>query len=319
MVQTSAPGKVILFGEHAVVYGESAIALAVSLRFRMRVETRTSNRARSHRVDGRRVDTGHHAYFAHALAANWTGAPLEMRTRSEIPSASGMGSSAALAVSLLGALTELGGGSIEGEGARERIARAAFETEYSVQGRASPTDTSTAAFGQGVLLAKQAMPGLLMHVQRGAAEWYVHSIKVPRLNIVVGYTGEKSGTADMVGKVRKAYERSAFIRDTVKEIGKVTMEGLTALEREDVARLGELMDRNHQLLYNLGVSHPKLDRLVAAARPHSYGAKLTGKGGGGSMIAITDEPDEVARAIKDAGGEPYMAKIGVPGVGRDGD
>jgi mevalonate kinase len=79
------------------------------------------------------------------------------------------------------------------------------------------------------------------------------------------------------------------------------------------------MDRNQQLLHDLGVSHPKLDRLVAAARPHSYGAKLTGKGGGGSMIAITDEPDEVARAIKAAGGEPYMAKIGVPGVGRDGD
>jgi mevalonate kinase len=317
MVQTSAPGKVILFGEHAVVYGEPALALAVSLRFRMRVERRMSPRARTHRVDGHRAEGRHHAYFMHALGANWTGAPLDIATGSDIPSASGMGSSAALAVSLLGALTELGGGRIEDH--REHIARAAFATEYGVQGRASPTDTSTATFGQGILLAKQAMPGLLMHVRRGTAEWFVHSIKVPRLNIVVGYTGEKSGTADMVGRVRQAYEANASVRDTIKEIGRLAMDGLAALEREDVAELGALMDRNHRLLCDLGVSHPKLDRLVEAARPHSYGAKLTGKGGGGSMIAITDEPDEVARAIKDAGGEPYIARIGVPGVSRDGD
>ncbi len=316
MVQTSAPGKVILFGEHAVVYGEPAIALAVSLRFRMRVEPRTGPRARVHRVDGRRTDPSRHAYFRHALEHNWTGGPLDIRCQSEIPSASGMGSSAALAVSLVGALLELGGGHLSDD--RERVARAAFDTEYTVQGRASPTDTSTASFGQGILLAKRPTKGLLMHVQRGPAEWYVHSIKVPRLNVVVGYTGEKSGTADMVGKVRKAYERSAFIRDTVKEIGRVTMEGLRALEAEDAAQLGELMDRNHKLLYNLGVSHPKLDRLVEAARPHSLGAKLTGKGGGGSMVAVTDEPEEVSRAIEAAGGRPYIAQLGAPGVSRDG-
>ena len=317
MVRTSAPGKVILFGEHAVVYGEPAIALAVSLRFRMRVEPREGGRVRVHRVDGHRMDAAHHAYFKYAVDKHWAGGPIEIRTDSEIPSASGMGSSAALTTSLMGALVELGGGSIDAE--RERIARQSFDTEYGVQGRASPTDTSTATFGQGILLAKRAMDGLIMHVERGGAEWYVHRLKVPDLSIVIGYTGVKGQTGEMVARVRRLYDDNPLARGVVSEIGEITMEGVAALARGDAARLGELMDRNHELLDALGVNHPSLQRLVDAARPHSLGAKLTGAGGGGCMIALTEEPAEVFRAIAEAGGQPFMARMGAPGVRRDGE
>ena len=317
MVRTSAPGKVILFGEHAVVYGEPAVALAVSLRFRMRVGPREEGRARVHRIDGHRMDASYHAYFKYAVDKYWTGGPLEIRTDSEIPSASGMGSSAALTTSLMGALVELGGGRIDAE--RERIARQSFDTEYGVQGRASPTDTSTATFGQGILLAKRAMGGLIMHVERGGAEWYVHRLKVPDLSIVIGYTGVKGSTGEMVARVRRLYDENPLARGVVSEIGEVTMEGVAALERGDAARLGQLMDRNHELLDTLGVNHPSLQRLVDAARPHSLGAKLTGAGGGGCMIALTEEPDMVVRAIAEAGGQPFMARMGAPGVRREGD
>lgn len=315
MVWTSAPGKVILFGEHAVVYGEPAIALAVSLRFRMHVEERRS--ASQHEVDGHRMDRVHHSYFKHAVDNHWEGGGLEIGTESQIPSSSGMGSSAALTTSLMGALVELSGGSIEGE--RERIARQSFETEYGVQGRASPTDTSTATIGKGVLLAKAPLDGLLWHIERGGAEWYIHRLEVPKLNIVVGNTGIKGNTGELVAKVQRYWETNSFAREVVADIGRLTMEGADVLAQGDVGALGRLMDRNHQLLANLGVNHPRLQRLVDAARPNSYGAKLTGAGGGGSMIALTDEPEEVAQAIRAAGGEPYVAEIGAPGLRRDAE
>ncbi len=315
MVRTSSPGKVILFGEHAVVYGEPAIALAVTRRFKMNVRPRYVGKG--HLVDGHRMTTAHHSYFKYAVENYWDGGPLDITTDSEIPSSSGMGSSAALTTSLIGALVELSGGTIDGD--RERIARQSFATEYGVQGRASPTDTSTATMGMGILLAKEPKDGLLWHVERGGAEWYIHQLDVPQLNIVVGFTGIKGNTGELVAKVRRFWESNNFAKETVADIGNLTMEGVEALNAGNVERLGELMDRNHQMLTILGVNHPKLQRLVEAARPHSYGAKLTGAGGGGSMIAITDEPERVAKAIGDAGGKPFIAEIGAPGLRRDGD
>jgi mevalonate kinase len=315
MVRTSSPGKVILFGEHAVVYGEPAIALAVTRRFKMNVVPRSGGKG--HIVDRHQMTAVHHSYFKYAVDNYWEGGPLDISTDSEIPSSSGMGSSAALTTSLMGALVELSGGSIDGE--RERIARQSFATEYGVQGRASPTDTSTATMGMGVLLAKEPKDGLLWHVERGGAEWYIHQVDVPQLNIVVGFTGIKGNTGEMVAKVRRFWESNNFAKETVADIGNLTMEGVEALNAGNVERLGELMDRNHQLLTILGVNHPKLQRLVEAARPHSYGAKMTGAGGGGSMIAITDGPERVAKAIEDAGGKAFIAEIGAPGLRRDGD
>ena len=86
------------------------------------------------------------------------------------------------------------------------------------------------------------------------------------------------------------------------------------LRTGDIEKVGKLMDRNHDLLAILGVNCTELQRLVDAARPHSHGAKLTGSGGGGSMIALTDKPDETAAAIKRAGGKPYIVKVSTDGV-----
>jgi len=315
MVRTSSPGKVILFGEHAVVYGEPAIALAVTRRFNMQVDPREEGKG--HIVDGHKMTEVHHSYFKYAVENYWEGGPLDIRTRSEIPSSSGMGSSAALTTSLMAALVDMSGGDIEEE--RERIARQSFATEYGVQGRASPTDTSTATMGLGILLAKEPVDGLLWHVEKGGAEWYIHRVGVPKLTIVVGFTGIKGNTGELVAKVRRYWGSNNFAKETVTDIGKLTMEGVKALEAGDKELIGQLMDRNHQMLSILGVNHDKLQRLVDAARPYSYGAKLTGAGGGGSMIALTDEPEKVSRAIEAAGGKPFTAEIGAPGVRRDGD
>ena len=78
------------------------------------------------------------------------------------------------------------------------------------------------------------------------------------------------------------------------------------------------MDRNHTILTDLGVGHPSLDRLVEAARPSSYGAKLTGAGGGGSIVALTDRPSVTAEAIRAAGGKPFIVQSDSLGVAKLG-
>ncbi|MDD1746674.1 MAG: mevalonate kinase [Methanomassiliicoccales archaeon] len=305
MVITSAPGKVILLGEHAVVFGQPAIAVAVDLRLRCHV-----HRCGSFTMNGAPLSPKLHPYIHSAIASNWSSEPLCIETHSDIPSGSGMGSSAAISTSLLAALKVLKGGRV----VEEEVARDAFEVESSVQGRASPIDTSTSSHGQGVFVDSRAGDRLLWHLQKDIREWYIHDCQVPRMSLVVGYTGIHAATGPLVAKVKRFSDRTVFARDIIEEIGGIVREGMTCLKANDLEALGRLMTRDHKLLAILGVSHPSLNKLVKAALPYSYGAKLTGAGGGGSMIALTDRPDAVSEAIRIKGGMPIKVVTGEAGV-----
>ena len=94
------------------------------------------------------------------------------------------------------------------------------------------------------------------------------------------------------------------------------------MKNNDLEELGALMTYDHRLLSILGVSCNELNHMVDAVLPYSYGAKLTGSGGGGCMVALTDRPDKVSKEIRAHGGTPYIVKTGVPGVTvkmREGD
>ncbi len=117
--------------------------------------------------------------------------------------------------------------------------------------------------------------------------------------------------------MKRYVDHSSFAREVVEEIGSLTLDGLKRLRDQDMVGLGELMTRDHKLLAILGVSCQALDKLVEAALPYSYGAKLTGSGGGGSMIALTDRPEQVAEGIKNKGGTPFIVHTGVPGVRKE--
>ena len=302
-----APGKAILFGEHAVVFGEGAIAAALTLYFETRVRVA---KGEATKVDGRALDRRHHAYFQEALKQAWGDrGPLELTTSSSVPSASGLGSSAALTVSTIAALRAMRGKMDQAD-----VARAGFEVEYAVQGRASPTDTSTASHGRCVYIAKKAGAGHLWTIEKAGKTWCVHDLAFPRLQFVIGYTGKKGNTAELVESVRTLAEADPGARKRIAEIGALVEEAKGALAGGDPAAVGRLMDRNHEHLRALGVSSPELEALVKAARPHAHGAKLTGAGGGGCMIAVTDTPDKCAQAIEAAGGKPYRASIDPGGV-----
>lgn len=304
MSKCSAPGKIILFGEHAVVFGKPALAIAVD----MRITTQVSP-SNQFTVNGYSMTKKHHAYISAALDEAWNGPPLAISTTSNIPSGSGLGSSAAVTVSCVAALLIQ-----KGEFSHESVARKAFAVEHRVQGRASPIDTSTSTHGQGVLVAPERMDGFLWRIEQGESAWNIHHIDMPPLTFVVGYTGIHAATGPLVAKVNELVSRSTEARKAVERIGEIVLEGMESVRRMDKPMLGKLMNENHELLNALGVGHPALERLVDVCSGISYGAKLTGAGGGGSIIALTDYPGRVSDAISSVGGRAFVVRVGCEGV-----
>ena len=304
MAKCSAPGKMILFGEHAVVFGKPALAVAIDLRITSEVRS-----ANQYSVNGRPMKKKHHAYISASLDEAWGGPPINIDTNSEIPSGSGLGSSAAVTVSCVAAMM-----AERGRFQPDQVAIKAFEVENTVQGRASPTDTSTSTHGHGVVVSPEKLEGFLWRIEKGDLVWNIHHTDIPKLTFVVGYTGIHASTGPLVAKVKKLLETSEDARKAIERIGEIVFEGVDAMRQSDKKRIGSLMDENHSLLNELGVGHPSLDKLVEACKGRSYGSKLTGAGGGGSMVTLTDAPGPVSQAIRAAGGEPIVVAVGCEGV-----
>ncbi len=299
----SAPGKFILFGEHAVVYGKPAIALAIDLRTEVKAE-----RSSSFKLDGKPMRENR-SFYIREIIRRWKGGPVSMEIKAGVPPSSGLGSSAALTVSMLGALR-----SFNYPAERESIAREAFDVEYTVQGGASPTDTSTSTLGGAVYISEKKESNFRWEMCKNRRFWNVHSIDIPDMSFVVGVTGAHSSTKDMVDRVRRVVSRSPFGKDVIEDIGRIVVEGKRALENGDLVRIGELMKENHELLSLLGVSCEDIERLIRPIKDMVYGAKLTGAGGGGSVIALTDKPEKVREILEDRGECAYIVNIDKDGL-----
>jgi mevalonate kinase len=295
MTTCSAPGKIYLFGEHAVVYGEPAIACAVELR--TCVSAKKSNAASiSSDIGTTGLDFEVHPYVSSAIQK--LGSPgISIEISSDIPVGSGLGSSAAVTVAALAAINiECGLGY-----STEEIARMGHEIEMEVQGAASPTDTFVSTFGGVVEIPSRKR---LNPIDCG---------------IVIGNTNKGASpkkTAKLIKQVaqlRKEYPD--MINAIIKAIGSFTKQGELMVLEKNYTALGKLMNVNHGLLDALGVSTMELSDLVYAARnAGAYGAKLTGAGGGGCMVALTDLPREVAAAIEKAGGQAIITRFAPEGV-----
>lgn len=310
-VRASAPGKIILFGEHAVVYGEPSLSLALDRRIRIEAEEAPDGTV----VNGEPLDPHRHAYIRQALRLAAPHRAFRLRNESDLPSAGGVGSSAALSVATVAAALRV----VRGHAAPlHEVASLAFETEWTVQGAASPNDTSVATAGGAVLLSPDGRdPGVpLWKIERGERTWNVHRIELPRLPLVVAHTGMRARTADQVAIVRRLLDTDPSAREVLRDIGRITRQGVAALLAGDLSRVGALMDRNHACLHALGVDTPQLARLTAAARavPGTYGAKLTGAGGGGSLIVLTDNAADVQSTLQRLGASAFAAVAGARGL-----
>lgn len=305
-VNASAPGKFVVLGEHAVVYGKPAIALAMDMRFDMQV--RQAERFTVNGAPAAPYNFSPHMKYISELHGN---DPLSINIGDRVPSGSGLGSSAALSVAYSAGIRTLKGLPAD----KETVAREAYEAEYSAQGRGSPMDTSAAANGGGIALnIPHRKEDFLWKIEKGGNSWDISKVHVPQMTFVIGNTGIRAPTGPLVEKVRRYRDTNTFAAEIVEEIGRITLEGMGAIKHDDRVTLGSLMTKDHKLLSILGVSCPELNKLVESSLPYSYGAKLTGSGGGGCMVALTDRPENVAKAIKMHGGTPYIVRTGVPGV-----
>ncbi len=295
MITCSAPGKIYLFGEHAVVYGESAIACAVELRTRV-TATSSDSLMISSDLGTTGLDHEIHPYVSSAIEKLGR-RNVSVKISSDIPVGSGLGSSAAVTIATLASINlefKLGH-------SNDELARMGHEIEQKVQGAASPTDTFVSTFGGVVEIPSRR--------------------RLDRLEcgIVIGNTN-KGATSKKTAKLVKHVavlreEYPELIDPIIRTIGSFSKKGEILVKKKDYISLGKLMNVNHGLLDALGVGTVELSSLVYAARgAGAYGAKITGAGGGGCMVALTDSPDEVASAIENAGGRAIISHFNSSGV-----
>ncbi|AGB31582.1 mevalonate kinase [Natrinema pellirubrum DSM 15624] len=326
MTLSSAPGKVYLFGEHAVVYGEPAVPCAIERRARVEVQQRDDGRLRVNAEDlslnGFTVEYGATAdarpdvdvpeslvtaatqYVDGAIeqVREVTGAEeagFDVTIESDIPLGAGLGSSAAVVVAAIDAATRELGVTLD----RDELADRAYRTESQVQdGQASRADTFCSATGGAVRVEGDDC----------------RSLEAPELPIVIGFDGGAGDTGQLVAGVRDLREEYDFAAHTVEAIGDVVRNGEDALADGDVEEIGRLMDFNHGLLSALGVSSRSLDTMVWAARDAgAHGAKLTGAGGGGCIVAL-DPTEETETALSFTPGceDAFRAELAETGVKR---
>ncbi|NEU57223.1 mevalonate kinase [Halorussus sp. MSC15.2] len=339
MVVSSAPGKVYLFGEHAVVYGEPAVPCAIERRARVTVEARDDDRIRVHAedlsLDGFTVEYSDEnddapdvdvsesliqagiGYIDAAVeqardAADAPDAGFDITVESDIPLGAGLGSSAAVTTAGIDAGTRELGVELPAEEVAERAYRAELEVQ---DGEASRADTFCSATGGAVRVEGDDC----------------RSIDAPDLPFVIGFDGGTGDTGELVAGVRALREEYDFAADTVESIGDIVRHGEEVLTettgehggaseseslRETIAELGELMNFNHGLLEALGVSSRSLDQMVWAARDAgALGAKLTGAGGGGCIVALDPtEGTETALEYTQGCETAFRARLDTDGV-----
>jgi len=263
----SAPGKVILFGEHAVVYDRHALVSAINLRCYAKAE-KHSNIVIESPLAKTGLDFKRHPYISWAIKRFSEMKQVDgvyIKIWSEIPIASGLGSSSAVTVAVLKALSLL----YEVDLSDEEIFELARRVELDVQGLGSGTDPFISTFGGTWLIPER------------------RRVRAKKIDLTVIYTGKPSITSEMVKKVARLRMEHGDVIDRIFDaIDSITLYGVKCIENGDLEKLSFLFRANHLLLKAIEVSCNEIDDIIEKLEKMGIFGKITGAGGGGSVIAL---------------------------------
>ncbi len=304
--RSQACGKIVLMGEHAVVYGRHALAAPIPLAVEARVKDATSGiqlLIPRWNIEQRVPSLDEHPQGTIGILAlvlrqlHLESRPMIIEVFPAVPKAMGLGGSAALAVAVIRALDLHFFLGLD----HARVNELAFECEMAAHGSPSGIDNTVATYGET----------LLFQSNQGSPQYSRVTPAVP-VPFVIGISGRESLTARMVSQVAAARARHLEAYDRIfDQIETYTMSAVSAFTNGDMDTLGETMNLCHGLLNGLQVSSPEIERMVHAARgAGALGAKVTGGGGGGSMIALAPNcSDKVEFALQGLGYETMRLTI----------
>ncbi len=312
----TAPGKIILFGEHAVVYGYPALAMAIDRRAKCTVSSYLSDEEdvvlSTSLFPGKKFLVSSKESFPSSLQAVLflikkltdsfqSNISLQIDISSSIPSSSGLGSSAAVSVALTNSLSSFLGRNYS----LEDVNKIAFEAEKIQHGQPSGIDNNISTYGGSILYQKGLMEQVTVDDFSGF--WVIANSMVER------------NTKDIVANVQKNYRRKQEKTEEIfHSIHSIVIRGKEYIKQNKLDEIGELMNENQTLLEQLGVGHSKLtDLLLILKKNGSMGEKLTGAGGGGCVVGLFDNIKDAHSSMKNIKKKGYQAftakhtKIGV--------
>jgi len=330
-IKVSAPGKLMLLGEHTVVYNHPCLVTAVDQRMRATVEVINEPIFELHAPDVQvtdykkpiskvgRGDISKGAKFVEIAVTNIVRHPefssgsrfrnkfgmtremgIRITTKSDFSSQFGFGSSSASTVCTVKGISEILGLKLTDK----EIFDLSYKTVLDIQGKGSGFDVAAAVYG-----------GTLYFVTGGKV---IEPLDIKELPLIVGYSGIKTDTVDIVNKVKQSFaNKQNRLNEIYNSIEVLVNQAKERLVKMDWEGFGNLMNKNQDLLKELGVSIDKLDRMIKASLSEgAYGAKLSGAGGGDCMIAIVpkDNEQEVKDGIIQAGGKVVNIKTNAEGV-----